>query len=196
MRLLASTFLLFAALSMAAPPARAQNVLIGPDLDWWKIDPNMVTFLCLPDRKPAWCGDAEAGVRPPPPEPPPPPRERRRRGEPPPPPPPPPKSVSDDDWRGLVDEMARRGARTTELVTMERRAFEDGDADAFELLGYIYATGRGPTRDYAAAYQYYGLALVGGKAEVRTNLDQIWPFMDEAEQRFVRFRFERAFPRP
>lgn len=77
---------------------------------------------------------------------------------------------------------------------MEERAFEDGDPIAFEMLGYIYATGRGPARDYVAAYQYYGLALVGGRADVRTNLDEIWRFLDEAERQFVRFRFERAFP--
>lgn len=90
--------------------------------------------------------------------------------------------------------MATRGASSIDLAKMEERGFEDNDPTAFEMLGYIYATGRGPARDYAAAYQYYGLALVGGRTEIRSNLDEIWRFLNEAEQRFVRFRFERAFP--
>lgn len=173
-------------------PAAAQDVIIGRALDWWKLDPNAVTFLCLPDRKPVWCADAEAGIRPPPP--PQPPAPRTRRGETPPPPPPPPKSVSDTDWDALVDELATRRATPLDIATIEERAFEDRDPIAFEMLGFIYATGRGPTRDYATAYQYYGLALVAGRTDVRTNLDEIWRFLDEAERRFVRFRFERAFP--
>ncbi len=89
--------------------------------------------------------------------------------------------------------MATRGARSVELITMEERGFEDRDPDAFEMLGYLYTTGRGPTRDYAAAYQYYGLALVSGRDGVRPNLDELWRFLSEAEREFVRFRFERAF---
>lgn len=186
---------LIALLGGLSASARAQGVMIGRQIDWWKADESMVTFLCLPDERPAWCADAEAGNRPPPPPVPPPP-PARRGAPPPPPPPPPPKSVSDEDWQQLMAEMSQRIAGPPDLLAMERRGFEDRDPLAFEVLGYTYATGKGPKRDYATAYQYYGLALVGGRTDVRTNLDELWRFLSEPERGFVRFRFERAFPRP
>lgn len=179
-------------------PAAAQSTLIGADLDWWKLEPQMVTFLCLPDVKPAWCADAAAGIRPPPPPvpPPPEPRGRRSRSEPPPPPPPPPKSVDDESWQRLLVELEQRRPRPEDIATLERRGFEDKDPVAFEMLGFTYATGWGRPQDIALGYQYYGLALIEGRTEARTNLDELWGRLDADNQQYIRFRFERAFPRP
>lgn len=47
--------------------ARAQSATIGATLDWWKLDDDMLTFICLPEHAPGWCADAEEGIRPPPP---------------------------------------------------------------------------------------------------------------------------------
>ncbi len=190
--------LVIGALSSPASPASAQSFMIGANLDWWKLEPDMLTFVCLPDVQPAWCADARDGVRPPPPAPPaPPPQDRRRgRSEPPPPPPPPPKSVDDDTWQSLLAELTRRRPRPEDITTLERRGFEDKDPTAFEILGFTFATGRGRPKDLATGYQYYGLALVRGRADMRTNLDEIWRFLSDDQQLFIRFRFERAFPRP
>lgn len=180
------------------PAAQAQTATIGATLDWWKLDEDMLTFLCLPEEQPAWCADARAGIRPP--APPPPeaaPGERRRgRGGPPPPPPPPPKSVDDETWQGLVEELTRRRPRPADIATLERRGFEDGDPVAFEMLGYAYAAGWGRPKNLALGYQYYGLALVRGRTEVQPNLDELWRFLSADEQRFIQFRFQRAFPSP
>ena len=175
--------------------AQAQTATIGVTLDWWKLDDDMLTFVCLPEQSPEWCADARAGVRPPPP-----PistQDRRRsRGGPPPPPPPPPKSVDDETWQTLLAELTRRRPRPEDIATLERRGFEDKDPTAFEMLGYAYAAGWGRPKDLAVGYQYYGLALVRGRSDARTNLDELWRFLSADEQQFIQFRFQRAFPRP
>jgi TPR repeat protein len=64
------------------------------------------------------------------------------------------------------------------------------------MLGFTYATGWGRPQDIALGYQYYGLALIEGRTEARTNLDELWGRLDADNQQYIRFRFERAFPRP
>ena len=180
--------------------AHAQTTPIGVTLDWWKLDEDMLTFVCLPEQSPEWCADARAGVRPPAPPPPPALTQDRRRGRggppPPPPPPPPPKSVDDETWQNLLAELTRRRPRPEDIITLERRGFEDKDPTAFEMLGYAYAAGGGRPKDLAVGYQYYGLALVRGRSDARTNLDELWRFLSADEQQFIQFRFQRAFPRP
>ena len=180
--------------------AQAQTNTIGASLDWRKLDEDMLTFVCLPEQAPGWCTDARAGVRPALPLPPPDPtvqdRRRRHRGRPPAPPPPPPKSVDDETWQNLLAELTRRRPRPIDITTFERRGFEDKDPSAFEMLGYAYAAGWGRPKDLAVGYQYYGLALVRGSADSRANLAELWRFLSADEQRFIQFRFERAFSRP
>lgn len=188
-----------AGFGMLSTPAAAQSVPMGAALDWWKLEPEMVVFLCLPERKPAWCADSAAGIRPPeplPPPPPPEPRGRRSRSDPPPPPPPPPKSVDDESWQHLLGDLERRRPLPEDIVTLERRGFEDRDPAALEMLGLTYATGRGRPADLALAYQYYGLAAIKGAADARAKLDDLWRGLGPDHQQYIRFRFERAFPRP
>ena len=186
-----------ALVTTGASTVHAQSTLIGATLDWWKLEEDMLTFVCLPEQSPAWCADARAGIRPPPPPPPVADRDRRRgRGGPPQPPPPPPKSVDDETWQSLLAELTRRRPRPEDITTLERRGFEDKDPVAFEMLGYAYAAGWGRPKDLALGYQYYGLALVRGRAEAKSNLDELWHFLSTDEQRFIQFRFQRAFPRP
>ena len=189
---------LFALASTWGSAAQAQSAMIGANLDWWKLDEDMLTFVCLPERRPPWCADARAGIRPPPP---PPPEtaagdRRRGRGGPPAPPPPPPKSVDDETWQALLAELNRRRPRPNDIATLERRGFEDGDPVAFEMLGYAYAAGWGRPKNLALGYQYYGLALVRGRTEAQPNLDELWRFLSADEQQFIQFRFQRAFPPP
>jgi len=175
---------------------QAQTTMIGATLDWWKLDEDMLTFVCLPERAPVWCADARAGIRPPPPPPIADQDRTRGRGRPPPTPPPPPKSIDDESWQNLLDELTRRRPRPEDITTIERRGFEDKDPIAFEMLGYTYATGWGRPKNLGLGYQYYGLALVRGRTEARTNLDELWRFLSEEEQTFIQFRFQRAFPQP
>lgn len=86
--------------------------------------------------------------------------------------------------------------RPIDIITLERRAFEDKDPTAFEMLGYSYAVGWGRQKNLAMGYQYYGLGLIQGVASARENLDNLWLFLSEDEQRFIQFRFQRAFSRP
>jgi hypothetical protein len=191
------SLILFGTIWMSA--AQAQTNTIGASLDWRKLDEDMVTFVCLPEKAPGWCPDARAKVQPALPRPPlaPSVQDRRRsRGEPPPPPPPPPKSVDDETWQNLLVELTRRQPRPIDITTLERRGFEDKDPTAFEMLGYAYAAGWGGIKDLAVGYQYYGLALVGGHADSRASLDELWRFLSADEQRFIQFRFQRAFSSP
>lgn len=185
---------LFAAalLAAGAASAAAQNLPLGAGLDWQKVAPDVRTFLCLPDQRPAWCGDA---LKAPPPSPASAPAEPpRTRGAPASAPAgPPAKSVADTDWQALLAALGQRPPNAADIATMERRAFEDRDASAFEVLGYAFATGWGRPMNYARAYEYYGLALVAGRESVRPNLDEIWRFLDDAQRQFLKFRFERAF---
>jgi len=191
--------ILFGTVWMSA--AQAQTNTIGASLDWRKLDEDMLTFICLPEQAPRWCPDARAGVRPALPRPPPAPpvqdRRRSRSGPPPPPSPPPsPKSVDDETWQNLLAELTRRRPRPVDITTLEQRGFEDKDPTAFEILGYAYAAGWGRPKDLAVGYQYYGLALLQGHANSRANLDELWHFLSADEQRFIQFRFQRAFSRP
>ena len=179
--------------------AQAQTNTIGASLDWWKLDEGMLAFVCLPERAPEWCADASAGVRPALPLPPPATSaqdRRRRRSEPPPPPPPPPKSVDDETWQSLLVQLRRMPTRPIDIIMLERRAFEDKDPTAFDMLGYSYATGWGRPKNLAMGYQYYGLGLIQGLESARENLDNLWPFLSEDEQKFIQFRFQRAFSSP
>jgi hypothetical protein len=179
--------------------AQAQTNTIGASLDWQKLDEDMLTFVCLPEKAPGWCPDARAWVRPALPRQPPAPSVQDRRYSrvgPPPPPPPPPKSVDNETWQNLLAELTQRRPRPIDITTLERRGFEDKDPTAFEMLGYAYAAGWGRPKDLAVGYQYYGLALLGGHADSRANLDELWRFLSADEQRFIQFRFQRAFSRP
>jgi hypothetical protein len=189
--------ILFGTIWMSA--AQAQTNTIGASLDWRKLDEDMLTFVCLPEHAPGWCPDALAGVRPALPRPPPASSVQDRRrggGRTPPPPPAPPKSVDDETWQNLLAELSRRRPRPIDITTLERRGFEDKDPTAFEMLGYVYATGWGRPKDLAVGYQYYGLALVLGHDDSRANLDELWRFLSTDEQRFIQFRFQRALTRP
>ena len=189
--------ILFGTIWMSA--AQAQTNTIGASLDWRKLDEDMLTFVCLPEQAPEWCPDARAGALPVLPSPPPAPsmQDRRRRGGgTSPPPPPPPKSVDDETWQNLLAELTRRGPQPIDIITLERRGFEDKDPIAFEMLGYAYAAGWGRPKNLAVGYQYYGLALVLGHDDSRANLDELWRFLSADEQRFIQFRFQRAFSSP
>ena len=176
---------------------QAQTHTIGEPLHWQKLDEGLLTFVCLPAKAPGWCPDARAEDRPVELSPPPAPTvqdRRRRRDEP--APPPPPKSIDDETWQNLLAELTRRRPTPIDFTTLERRGFEDKDPTAFEMLGYAYAAGWGKPKDHAMGYQYYGLAFLLGKADSRANMNELWRFLSADEQRFIQYRFQRAFPSP
>lgn len=55
-----------------------------------------------------------------------------------------------------------------------RRAAEEGLAHARTSLGYAYQTGRGVTRDYAAAARWYSMASAQGDAVAQGNLAYLY----------------------
>jgi TPR repeat protein len=60
---------------------------------------------------------------------------------------------------------------TAEAVTWYRKAAEQGNADAENTLGAIYAEGRGVPRDYVRAYAWFSLATLAGDQTAQGNRD-------------------------
>jgi len=79
-----------------------------------------------------------------------------------------------------------------DLEIVKRRALDDGDPAALEILGYVYASGWGAAIDYGRAYEYYGRAYMAGATHVKTNLDGLWPVLTSAQRRRLKTLFEDA----
>lgn len=106
------------------------------------------------------------------------------------PPPAPPKAVPDAAWAALLDGIEGRPPNGQELAFIERRANQDHDPVALELLGFAHARGWGAPTDYELAYEYYGRAFLAGVAWVKPNLDALWSFLDPEAQVRLKLRFD------
>jgi len=157
-------------LLVPANPA-AGSFFLGTPLDWQRLDPPARTFLCVAPPAPDWCAEADDAPA--------------RRPEP---------AVTEPDWRALLATLPTTPPDLDSLRQVERRAFADADGSAFEILGYVFATGYGVQPDQRRAYAAYGLAYLYGVAQARADLDAVWPFLSVDEQRHLKQRFEAAFP--
>ncbi|MBM3503371.1 MAG: sel1 repeat family protein [Alphaproteobacteria bacterium] len=178
-----------------APPPAAGVMAEG--LTWSKIHPAVRSYLCSALKRPAWCADVVE--TPPETEKAPVARQQRRpslssRAAAAPTPAPPPKSVSDTDFRRIVDRFQRKQQEPTDFALLEKRGFEDFDGGALEVLGYAYASGVGRQVNYVRAYEYYGLALMQGRDTVKDDLAVLWQYVPEDDKKVLIRRFETAFP--
>ncbi len=71
-----------------------------------------------------------------------------------------------------------------------RRQVRDGNADAMEILAWMYLKGYGVARNYGRAYEYYGRAVLAGRTDLRPTLDSLWPALNEAQKNELRFLFK------
>ena len=102
--------------------------------------------------------------------------------------------MPDDQWKAVVARIA--GAKPTEvdLEIVRKRAFRDGDPAAFEILGYVNATGWGATADYEKAYEYYGMAFLAGATHAKENMDRLWTQLSEDARSRLTAKFEKSAP--
>ncbi len=102
------------------------------------------------------------------------------------------KAVPDDEWEAVMARVAGAPPVPADLEKVTLRAFDDGDAAAFEVLGYVYATGWGAAIDYGLAYEYYGRAFLAGATDVKANLDGLWGKLTDAQRRRMKALFEEG----
>jgi TPR repeat protein len=63
-----------------------------------------------------------------------------------------------------------------------------------ELLAFMYFDGRGVERSKPRSYEYYGQAVLGGRTDLRPNLDAVWAKMNETEKRQALSAFTNLQP--
>ena len=175
---------------------------IGNTSDWREVPEARRTYICLSDTPPSWCSEwrewralraapaaapeeadpatAEAGAKLA--------REleQARQAA------PPPKAVPDDEWGEILARVAGAPPVPADLEKVMLRAIDDGDPAAFEVLGYVYASGWGASIDYGRAYEYYGRAFLAGATHVKANLDGLWGKLTEVQRRRMKALFEEG----
>ena len=97
--------------------------------------------------------------------------------------------ISDQIWYAVVKRLAKIPPSDQDYKTVTTRAFKDGDAAAFELLGYFHATGYGVKTDDEKAYEYYALAFLADGKHVRANMNELWPSLIREVQERMRKKF-------
>lgn len=92
----------------------------------------------------------------------------------------------------IEDIMANYGKTdyATAITTLKKAAAQ-GDAQAQNSLGLMYASGQGVTQDYAEAAKWYKLSVAQGNAQAENNLRIL--DVKEAE---VNLRIPRHSPPP
>ena len=100
--------------------------------------------------------------------------------------------VSDQIWNAVVKRLATRAPSPQDYKTVTTRAFKDGDANAFELLGFFHAKGYGVETNYEKAYEYYALAFLAGATHVRENMDKLWPSLIAEAKSRMRKQFDKT----
>jgi TPR repeat protein len=79
--------------------------------------------------------------------------------------------VGPERARGLVQSRQGLAQDHAEAAKWFRRAAEQGNADAQNNLGAIYAEGQGVPRDMIGAYTWLSLAATAGNQSAAKNLD-------------------------
>ena len=84
-------------------------------------------------------------------------------------------------WKDALGRVALNRIKQDDIELITQHA-KTGDVTALELLGWIYYDGRGVTKDYGLAYQYYGRAVLAGREDLRPILEKIWTLLNETQR--------------
>ena len=180
-----------AALACVAMPAAGESR--WDSVDWQSLTEEFRYALCSHERPPNWCpewsawiseevGSGGALAKP----------EKKPVEEVKAEPTVPSKAVPDEVWTPLVRKWAGRPPTQDEIELAEKRANEDGDPAAFEMLGYFYSAGWGPAIDLEKAYAKYASAFLAGATHVKKNLDILWPQLSTEEQARMQSAFHAS----
>ena len=170
----------------AAPDAtEPERVPSAVNVDWRSLEPELQQYFCLQEPPPAWCTEwrGRPAVDP---------EFPMLRPDEIPRPAWKPKywHIKHSVWNQLIETLKARPPTRDDILTMHVRAFEDGDTDAMEMLGYAFSAGWGVVANYRRAYEYYALAYLAGIDRVKSNLDAVWPFLSPEDQATVTDRFQ------
>jgi len=89
----------------------------------------------------------------------------------------PPLHEEDARWLAFLEKLDPANLSQEDVALIRQRAAERRDPQAMEILGYLYAEGRGVERDYAESYRWYGRAYLAGETRVRANMDVVWELL-------------------
>jgi len=103
------------------------------------------------------------------------------------------RRAADQAWKALVARINGRSVSIKDVVDIDIRV-RSGDAEAMELLAWMYLKGVGVAVDYARSYALYARAFLAGRAHTKDNLDKIWPYLKAQEKEALRREFGRATP--
>lgn len=87
-------------------------------------------------------------------------------------------TADDIRWLRLVAEGDPADFSPDDVAFIERRANQQGDPKAMEILGFLHATGTAIGQDPVKAYRWYGRAYMAGELQVKPNMDLLWTTID------------------
>ncbi|MPZ12216.1 MAG: hypothetical protein GEU89_18695 [Kiloniellaceae bacterium] len=93
----------------------------------------------------------------------------------------PPLLEEDAEWLAFLETAEPASLSPQQVVRVRRRATEQRDPQAMEILGYLHAEGLSVGRDYAEAYRWYGLAFLSGEKRVQPNMEVVWQLLQRSD---------------
>jgi len=94
-------------------------------------------------------------------------------------------------FRAAAQKVATRQQTAADVALVQEWA-SNGDREAMELLAWMHVHGRGVPQDFAQAYTLYAQLVMGGRDDLRTNMDGLWPLMSESQRDAMYQRFGRT----
>lgn len=98
-------------------------------------------------------------------------------------------------WRAAIAHVGENKVTPNDLALIQQHV-KDRDVVAMEMLGWMYATGRGLKLDYVRAYEAYGRAVLAGREDLRPTLDALWKRFNETERNELHAIFKAPAPPP
>jgi len=142
-----------------SPPSAASGASPWEHPLWHNATTVMRLYICdYARRPPSWCADEN--------KPPAPVALPEPQG--------PTLSPEDAAWQDFLKSAEPAKLSADQLAMLRRRAVEQRDPEAMEILGFLHAEGLSVPRDYVEAYRWYGLAFLAGETGVRENMDIVW----------------------
>ncbi|CAK0740201.1 hypothetical protein CCP2SC5_1060005 [Azospirillaceae bacterium] len=91
-------------------------------------------------------------------------------------------------WAKAVERVQGDRAKPKDIELIKAKAAQ-GDVSAMELLAWMYAGGHGLKASYVDAYDLFGRLVMGGRTDLKENLEKLWPLLREAEKREMAKKF-------
>jgi hypothetical protein len=94
-----------------------------------------------------------------------------------------------DEWNDILERISKNQITKEDMNILNKRVSER-DADALEIMGYMYYDGRGVEKNLKKAYELYGRALLAGRKDLKQNLDSLWKLLTDEERLYIKENLE------